>query len=369
MARGCEQRGARIAREPPVDRGGAATFPARRMPASPDEPLVSVLLPAWNAAATLPACLKSLARQTEARWECVVADDGSDDETLAVARHAARGDARIRVVAFPHRGLVATLNEALEHCRAALVARMDADDLMHRDRLTAQLALLARDPGLAAVGCHVRLFPRARLGPGLRAYERWLASIDTARRLREDALVESPVAHPTLVIRTAVLRALRYRDLGWPEDYDLVLRLLAAGHEVGVVARRLVAWREHPRRLTHTAAAYRIERFTALKAEFLARGFLAATDQYVLWGYGHTGRALRRALLAHGKRPSHIVELHPGRLGQTIHGAPVIAPAALAGLSPGRLLASVAGAEARGQIRALLATYGWRELEHFVCVA
>lgn len=334
-----------------------------------DTPLVSVLLPAWNAADTLPACLRSLRRQTEPRWECVLADDGSNDDTVAIARAAARDDPRIRVLALPHRGLVATLNAALDDCRAPLVARMDADDLMHRERLAAQLALLEREPRLAAAGCHVRLFPRARLGAGLRAYERWLRSIDSPRRVREDALVESPVAHPTLILRAGVLRAHGYRDMGWAEDHDLLLRLLAAGHEVGVVPRRLLAWREHPRRLTHTADAYRIERFTACKAHFLASGFLAGSDTYVLWGYGHTGRALRRALLAHGKRPSHVVELHPGRLGQTIHGAPVIPPEALPALRPPKLLASVAGSEARSQIRTALRTWGFTELHDFVCVA
>jgi len=332
-------------------------------------PLVSVLLPAWNAADTLPACLRSLRRQSEPRWECVLADDGSDDATLAIARAAERDDARVRAVALPHRGLVATLNAALELCRAPLVARMDADDLMHRERLAAQLALLAREPQLAAAGCHVRLFPRATLGPGLRAYESWLCSIDSPRRVREDALVESPLAHPTLVLRTEVLRAFAYRDMGWAEDHDLLLRLLAAGHEVGVVPRRLVSWREHPRRSTHTADAYRIERFTACKAHFLAHGFLADADTYVLWGYGHTGRALRRALLAHGKRPSHVVELHPGRLGQTIHGAPVIPPDALATLRPARIVASVAGIEARTQIREALHGWSFRELHDFVCAA
>lgn len=334
-----------------------------------DTPLVSVLLPAWNAAATLPACLASLARQTERRWECVLADDGSDDATLEVARAAARADARIRVLAFPHRGLVATLNAALEHCRGRWVARMDADDLMHRDRLAAQLALFAREPQLVAAGCHVRLFPRARLGPGLRAYERWLASIDSSQRLHEDALVESPLAHPTWMVRRATLRAFGYRDLGWAEDYDLLLRLLASGQAVGVVPRRLVSWREHPRRLTHTDAAYRIERFTACKAHFLASGFLDGRDEYVLWGYGHTGRALRRALLEHGKRPSHVVELHEGRLGQTIHGAPVIPPEALPDLRPQRLLASVAGVEARTLIRTALRSWGFVELRDYVCVA
>jgi glycosyltransferase involved in cell wall biosynthesis len=333
------------------------------------QPLISVLLPAFDAANTLPACLRSIARQTETRWECIVADDGSRDATRAVALGAADADPRFRVVSFPHRGLVATLNDALALCRGRYVARMDADDLMHRDRLAAQLALLEADATLSAAGCHVRLFPRRALGEGLRAYERWLRSLDSPRRVRADAFVESPVAHPTLFARTAVLRELGYRDLGWAEDYDLVLRLLAAGHEVGVVPRRLVCWREHPRRLTHTADAYRIERFTELKAHFLAAGFLAGEDAYVLWGYGHTGRALRRALLAHGKRPSHIVELHPGRLGQTIHGAPVIAPDALATLAPRKLVASVAGATARGQIRAALRGLGWEELRDFVCAA
>lgn len=333
-------------------------------------PKISVLLPAWNAAATLPACLATLARQTEPDWECVLADDGSGDATLEIARAAAAKDARIRVVAFAHRGIVATLNDALPRCRAPLVARMDADDLMHRDRLAAQASLLAREPGLAAVGCHVRLFPRAHLGAGLRAYERWLASVDSPRRVREDALVESPVAHPTLVLRADVLRALGgYRAMGWPEDYDLVLRLLESGHEIGVVPRRLVCWRDHARRLTHTDDAYRIERFTEAKAHFLARGFLADSERYVLWGYGHTGRALRRALAKLGRTPTHVVELHPGRLGQTIHGAPVVPPEALASLPRSRLVASVAGGEARSLIRAHLRGLGYRELLDFVCAA
>jgi len=333
------------------------------------EPLISVLLPAFDAAPTLPACLRSLGRQTETRWECVIADDGSTDDTLAIGHAAARDDARIRVHALPHRGLVATLNDALTGCRGRYVARMDADDLMHRERLAAQLALLESEPGFAAAGCHVRIFPRAHLGEGLRAYERWLASIDSARRVREDAFVESPLAHPSLLLRTATLRDFGYRDMGWAEDYDLVLRLLAAGHEIGVVPRRLVCWRDHARRLTHTADAYRIERFTTCKAHFLASGFLAASETYILWGYGHTGRALRRALLPHGKRPSYIVELHRGRLGQTIHGAPVIPPEALDDVPRGPLLASVAGVEARTLIRGFLGPRGYEECRDFVCVA
>jgi glycosyltransferase involved in cell wall biosynthesis len=334
-----------------------------------DAPVVSILLPARQAAATLPACLASLARQTEPRWECLLVDDGSTDATAAAARRAAAADPRIAVHQTPHRGLVAALTMGLAHCRAPVVARMDADDVMHRERLAAQLAALAADPALAAVGTHVRLFPRATLTDGRRDYERWLNAVDSPARVRAEAFVECPVAHPTLAVRTDVLRAHGYRDRGWPEDYDLVLRLLAAGHAIGVVPRRLLAWRDAPGRLSRTADAYRLERFTALKAAFLASGPLAGTDRYVLWGFGHTGRALRAALAAHGKHPSHVVDLHPGRLGQTIHGAAVVPPDALRNIACRPVVVSVAGDVPRNQIRTALDGMGFTELRDYVCAA
>ena len=136
-----------------------------------------------------------------------------------------------------------------------------------------------------------------------------------------------------------------------------------------MVPRRLVGWRDTPGRLSRTHDAYSDAAFTACKAEHLAASFLADTPQYVLWGYGGTGRALRAALAEHGRHPSHIVELHPGRLGQQIHGAPVVAPEALRALHGRRIVASVAGAGPRRQIRRALAEMGFEELRDFVCAA
>ena len=330
---------------------------------------VSILLPAFDAEETLPACLRSIERQTERAWECVVVDDGSRDGTRACAESFARRDRRFRVVVVPHGGLVAALNVGVSACRAPLIARVDADDVMHRERLALQLEALAATPRLAAVGAHVRLFPRAGLRPGLRRYERWLNGIDSPERVRAEAFVECPVVHPTLVIRSEVLRYFRYRDAGWPEDYDLVLRLLARGRDIGVVPRRLVSWRDRPGRLTRTAPSYRRERFPLCKASFLAEHFLAAREEYVLWGYGETGRIIRRALLRHGKRPSHVVEVHPRRLGQRIDGAPVIGIDELLARRHTPIVASVAGERPRRLIRHALAGAGLRETHDFVCVA
>jgi hypothetical protein len=89
----------------------------------------------------------------------------------------------------------------------------------------------------------------------------------------------------------------------------------------------------------------------------------------VLWGYGSTGKTLCHELMRLGHRPSHIVELHPGRLGQRIHGARVVEPAALVGLRDLPLIVSVAGAGARSEIRAALEQLDFREADRYVFAA
>jgi len=332
-------------------------------------PEISILLPVFDAGATLSACLRSISRQTHRSWECIVVDDGSTDASGAVAAAAGAADPRFRVVATPHRGLVAALNAGLEHCRGHFVARMDADDCMRSDRLAAQMAALDSAPGLAAVGAHVRLFPRRGLGDGMRRYEQWLNGMERAEDVRADAFVECPISHPTLFVRSEVLVGFGYRDLGWPEDYDLFLRLHLAGHAMAIVPKRLLAKRCGSDGLSQRSTAYGIDRFTACKASHLADSLLAGGDRYVLWGYGGTGRALHRALRDRGKRAAAIVEVHPRRLGNTIQGAPVIAPHDLEQWRGVPLVASVSGATARARIRASLKQMGYREVYDYVCAA
>ena len=315
------------------------------------------------------AALLSVQRQSDPSWECVIVDDGSSDATRAVAASFAQRDARMRVLARSHEGLVASLQAGIEACRAPLIARLDADDLMSRRRLELQRCALAAAPELAAVGCHVRLFPRAQLRAGRLRYESWLAAIETPEDVERESFIECPIAHPSLMIRREVLARLGYRDLGWPEDYDLVLRLLEGGYRVGVVPERLLHWRDAASRLSRTSQSYSIAAFVRCKAQFLARGFLARSERYVLWGYGDTGKALADSLSQHDKHPAAILELHPRRLGQLIRGVPVVLPSALPSLPRLPLLVSVAGLTARMEIRAALSGMGYVEQRDYVCAA
>jgi hypothetical protein len=186
--------------------------------------------------------------------------------------------------------------------------------------------------------------------------------------VQREAFVECPIAHPTLMLRRDAL-ADGYRDVAWPEDYDLVLRLLESGRELGMVPERLLHWRDGAGRLSRTSERYAIPAFVACKAEYLARGFLRDTDRYVLWGFGDTGKALAEALAQRGKHPSAIIELHPGRLGQLIRGVRVIPPENLPALPRQPLLVSVAGLTPRTEIRAALAEMHFTEQRDFICCA
>lgn len=337
-------------------------------------PLVSILMPVRDAEATLPACLASIQRQRGPSWECVAIDDGSRDGSAACLARVALEDGRFRVLTQPPSGIVPALERGLEHCRGTFVARMDADDVMLGRRLERQVAALQAEPELSGVGCHVRIFPRGRASAelGRREYESWLNSLRTPDDVARDAFVECPLAHPTLMLRRSVLEEHRYRDAGWPEDYDLVLRLLGAGLRLGVVPERLLCWRDGASRLSRTSPTYAIERFVRCKAHFLARGLLREASGYILWGYGKTGRELARALMALGKRPQAIIELHPGRIGQRILGAPVTTPPTLPELLRETrlpIVVSVARPGPRAQVRAALTAFELVDGVDYVCAA
>lgn len=332
-------------------------------------PAVSILLPARDAEATIGACLSSIARQSATDFECIVVDDGSIDRTASLVRDRAQRDRRFRLLERPRLGLVAALHHGLSACEARLVARMDADDVMHRDRIALQRQAMESDRGLAGVGCHARAFPSRSFGDGTRAYMQWLRSIRTELDVLRERFVESPLLHPTWMLRTVTARSHGYRDEPWAEDYDLLLRMLGAGERLSVVPRTLHGWRRGPACATTTNARYDEQNRARLKAARLCEGPLASRNDYVLWGHGSTGRRLRSALAAHGRSPTAIVELDPRKIGQSHHGAEVVAPDGISRHDGVPILVCVANLSPRTEARRRITALGKVELRDFWCCA
>ena len=333
-------------------------------------PRLAVLLPVRNAARTVRAAVVSILRQTERDLGVVCVDDGSDDATPGILADLAARDRRVEVVRGPGEGIARALNRGLARCDAELVARMDADDLAHPARLAAQREALAADPALAAVGSRVALFPRAAVRAGMARYAAWLNGLVTPELVVRDLLVEAPLVHPAATISRRALEALGgWRDGPFPEDYDLWLRLSAAGGRLTNLPRVLLSWRESAGRLTRTDPRYALERHVALKCAFLARTTLAGRTEVALWGAGVTGRAFARALAAEGVRVALFVEVDRRKIGRTVAGAPVVSYEQVHRARGLPLLVAVGAPGARDLIRAELARAGFREPDEFRCVA
>ena len=333
-------------------------------------PRATVLLPARDAAGTVRAAAVSILRQGFRDLSLVAVDDGSRDGTGAILDALARRDRRVRVIHGPGEGIARALNRGLAACDGEVVVRMDADDVAHPRRVERQLAALDADPTLAAVGSRVRLFPRRDVAGGMARYAAWLNGLVTPELVARDLLVEAPLVHPASAIRRDVLEgAGGWRDGDFPEDYDLWLRLSAAGHGLSNLPEVLLDWRESPGRLTRTDGRYALPRHLALKAAWLAAGPLADRREVAIWGAGETGRALARALSSHGVSVALFLEVDPRKIGRTVLGAPV-ASYEEAGRARGLpLLVAVGAAGARDLIRAELGRQGFEEIRDYRCVA
>jgi len=331
-------------------------------------PPVSILLTVRNEERFLPATLASLQRQSLDDWELVAVDDGSGDATHQILATAAAGDPRIRVFRRPPMGLVAALNFGLQQCRAELVARLDGDDICHPRRLELQQETLRDDPTLGLVASRVRHFPRPQLTDGMRHYETWQNGLLGHDAILRDLYVESPFTHPSVMFRRdAVLALGGYREAGWAEDYDLWLRLAAAGCRFARRPETLLYWRDTPKRLTRSDAAYTLQAFRRCKAHHLHQGYLSGCRQLTLWGAGQEGKAWRLTLQELGITVSRWVEIDPRKIGQVIHGAPVVGLDALAP-GQGRLLVTIGAKGARAQVRDWAAQRGLGEGNDFLCV-
>jgi len=326
-------------------------------------PAVSVLVPCYNAEKTIDETLTSLAGQTLTDFEVVAVDDGSTDTTLAKLEIWSARDSRFRVLVQPHGGVIAAANAGLSVCTAPYIARMDADDRAHPERLAGQAAYLAAHPEVAVVSSLVKAFPDQDVREGYRIYIRWLNSLVTDEDIRREMFIESPLANPSIMMRRVWFEKMGgYHEYGWPEDYDLWLRMYLAGAKFAKLPEVLLEWRDHPQRITRTDRRYSVENFLRAKAHYLARGPLKGRDAVIVWGAGMMGRRLGKQLQNNQVPLAVFVDIDPKKIGRTRRGKPIIAPDDLLDwwgrFENPALLAAVGARGARGLIRARLVNMG-----------
>jgi glycosyltransferase involved in cell wall biosynthesis len=331
-------------------------------------PLVSVILPVRNAAATLAPAVASIRVQTLTDWELILVNDGSTDGTSELAERLAREELRVKVRHQAPLGLVPALHCALAEARGRFIARMDADDLSYPSRLAAQAAFLEHHPELGVAGCLVEFGGDRQIGQGYALHVDWLNGLRAPDDIALNRFIESPFAHPSVMFRRELFRQLgSYADGHFPEDYELWLRWLDAGVRMAKVPEILVRWNDSPGRLSRCDPRYSLRAFYAVKARYLARAVERTRGSRAVWvwGAGRPTRVRAELLTQHGIVICGYLDIDPRTAGRVLRGRPIVGPDSLPRPEEAVVLAYVAKRGARELIRPQLVAAGYREGRDF----
>ncbi len=240
------------------------------MPAEPARktPRVSVLMTMFDAARYLRPAIESVLAQTFRDFEFLIVDDGSRDDSAAIA--ASYDDPRIRLIPnLENRGQTVCLNQGLTLARGEFVARLDADDLAQPERLRRQVEFLDAHPGVALVGSEAE-----QIDPAGHVLERVRLPADTLS-IRWANLFDNSFLHSAVVFRTALVR----QEFGGydesfrcSQDYALWSRI-ARRHEVANLAEPLVRLRAHPDSMMRTQSTRLVEEADRIQRDNLAAQF------------------------------------------------------------------------------------------------
>lgn len=199
------------------------------------KPLISVVMPAYNASRFIGEAIDSVLNQTFTDFEFIIIDDCSTDDTWKII--SGYKDKRIR--AFRNKGnsgVTVSLNAGLKHARGTYIARMDADDISLAKRFEKQVKVL--EEGYDVVGCSLVFIDFNGKRVGSRVY-----SNDISKVIR----IESPLAHPSVMFKRSFLDRVGVYDERYTasQDYDLWIRFYMNGAKTHNLSSKLLLYRQH----------------------------------------------------------------------------------------------------------------------------
>lgn len=258
-------------------------------------PLISVVMPARNAAATIEAALASLRRQSETRWEAIVIDDRSTDQTAELVRRLAADDARIRLIEGPGINAAAARNRGIDAATGDWLHFLDADDWLAPNAFATLLAALAGAQDAEAAYCRsVRVYPDGAEEPREEGPE------------LEGEAFQVFARRTNITIHSALVRRARVIEVGCfdpslrtCEDWDLWQRLARLGIRWIFVDAALAYYRFGPNSLSAPSRALIDDVVRVIDTGFGPDPRVATPDpRYAGGASGYPDRALSTAFLA-----------------------------------------------------------------------
>lgn len=254
-------------------------------------PEVSVILPFYNSEKTLERSVESVLNQTFTDFELILVNNNSSDNSLTIASRLAEKDNRVKLLNETKQGVVFASQKGFNCSETKIIARADADDVWHKDKLLLQHKFLRDNPKIDLVSCCVKYIGK-NANIGMQKYVHETNKNMSHEQISVNRFSELQVINPTIMFRKeAALKYGLYKEGNFPEDYDMFLRWIQAGVKYHKLPDVLLNWYDHDNRLTRTDKRYSFDAFYKLKAKYLVQ-FLKENNPFfpdtVIWGAGKT---------------------------------------------------------------------------------
>lgn len=251
---------------------------------------VSIVMPVKNAEKWIRDTVQSILNQSHEQWELIMIDDHSEDNSFDIITSLALIDPRIQFFRNKEYGIISALQLGLQLSKGNYITRMDADDIMPKDRLEVMVQNIECAQIKTIVTGFVEYFPNP-VSMGYIKYQNWINARVTNNDHQKHVYRECVIASPNWLARTDEIRRFGNWDkLEYPEDYDMVFKWLEQGFTIKGIEQVTLLWREHPERTSRNSSVYDQRSFFELKLSWFKK--LAPFDgqEIALFGSGQKGK-------------------------------------------------------------------------------
>ncbi len=282
---------------------------------------ISILMPVKNAGSYLSDCLQSIIDQDDENWELIAVDDHSEDNSATIIKQFVQGDNRVSYHESTGTGIIEALRTAFILSSGEFIHRMDADDLMPRNKLS---SLRKHWKPKMVVSGKVKYFSDEWLvGLGFQNYQDWLNLLMETSAHWRDLYMECPIPSPAWLIHRDDFNSIgAFNSDLIPEDYDFAFRVYAAGMHITAVDDVVHLWRDSQNRTSRKNPDYFPMAYYPLKVHYFLKLDRDRNKELYLWGAGKKGKAIAKLLINSG-HAFHWITDNENKQGLDIYGKTV----------------------------------------------
>ena len=261
--------------------------------------MVSIIIPYKNPLPYFEDCLKSIVNQSYKNLQIILVNDHSTDDSEKLAFKYSIEDSRIELVNNIGKGIVDALNTGSKIARGKYISRMDADDIMTRNKVKVLRSLLEKKKTKHIAVGNVKYFASKKpMGNGYLKYAKWLNELTYNEKNFKEIYKECTIPSSSwMMLRSDFENIKGFKKLDYPEDYDFLFRVYYNQIKLTTTKEIIHLWRDHPMRTSRNSKDYLFENFISLKIKYLVKNELKTKDELVLWGSGKKGKLVAKKLI------------------------------------------------------------------------